>query len=113
MTVGIHIVHRYELYFDPADSLNASLYLCSVIGAGDTAVQAAIDKLRHAGLWSAQPAKQVADTQRSAYAEQMRFVACVELQIDEGVLLMARYTHPKFASDEGRWQQWITCLASL
>lgn len=111
MTVGVHIVHRYELYFDPADSLNASLYLCSALGSGDTVVQAAIDKLRTAGLWSAQPAKQVADAQRSAYAEQMRFIACTELQTGGGVLLLARYTHPKFASDEGRWQKWITCLS--
>lgn len=113
MTVGVHIVHRYELYFDPADSLNASLYLCSPIGTDDGAVQAAIDKLRNAGLWSAQPAKQVADAQRSAYAEQMRFIACTEWQTDEGVLLAARYTHPKFASDEARWQKWITCLAAV
>jgi len=112
MTVGAHIVHRYELYFDPADPLNASLYLGCGIGADDAAVKAAIDKLRAAGLWSAQPAKQVADGQRSAYAEQMRFIACVELQKDEGVLLLARYTHPKFASDETRWKKWVECLSN-
>jgi len=112
MTVGVHIVHRYDLYFDPADPLNASLYLCVAIGADDAAIKAAINKLRAASLWSAQSAKQVADEQRSAYAEQMRFIACTELQTDEGVLLLARYTHPKFASDEGRWQKWIACLST-
>lgn len=112
MTVGAHIVHRYELFFDAGDSLNASLYLCTGIGASDDAVNAAIDRLRQAGLWSAQPAKQVADAQRSAYAEQMQFIACVELQVAEGVLLAARYTHPRFASSDDRWQQWIACLSS-
>jgi len=112
MTVGVHIVHRYELYFDPADPLNASLYLCSPIGASDVVANTAITKLRDAGLWSLQPAKQVADTQRPAYAEQMRFIACVELQTSDGVLLLARYTHPKFASDEARWQKWIERLSA-
>lgn len=111
MTVGVHIVHRYELYFDPADPLNASLYLCTPLGANDVAVNAAIDKLRAAGLWSAQPAKQVADAQRSAYAEQMRFIACTVLQTTDGELLLARFTHSKFASDEGRWQKWLVCLS--
>jgi hypothetical protein len=113
MTVGVHIVHRYELYFDPSDALNASLYLCAPVGAIDIAANAAIDKLRSAGLWSAQPAKQVADAQRSAYAEQMTFIACVQLRTDEGELLLARYTHPKFASDDGRWQKWVACLSAM
>lgn len=111
MTVGVHIVHRYELYFDPADPLNASLYVCTPLGASDAAASVAIDQLRVAGLWSAQPAKQVAETQRSAYAEQMRFIACTLMQKAEGELLLARFTHPRFASDEGRWQKWIECLS--
>lgn len=110
--VGAFIVNEYDLFFDAADPLNRSLYLCKPASASDAVVTAAIERLRAAGLWSAQPAKQVADAQKAAYAEQMRFIACLEVQTEAGALLLARYTHPRFASDDGRWQRWVTCLSA-
>jgi hypothetical protein len=113
MSVGEHIIHKYDLFFDHADPLNASLYLCVPAGAGDLAVYAAIGRLGDAGLWSNQPAKSVAENQKPAYAEQMRFVACLEFHTKAGVLLLARYTHPKFVSNDDRWGKWATCLSAL
>jgi len=111
MSIGAHIVNKYDLYFDQGDLSNASLYLGSLAGTHDTAIYAAISRLHKENLWSGQPAKKVADAQRSVYAEQMRFIACVELQTKEGVLVLARYTHPKFPSDDFRWNKWLECLS--
>lgn len=110
MTLGAYIVNNHDLYFDPTDKANGSLYLATPLSAGSAAVESAIARLRAAGIWSSEPYKSVPDAQRAAYAEQMQFVACVQFEIDGIPLLATRYTHPKYPSSRERWDQWMKVL---
>lgn len=111
MSLGAHIVNNYDLYFDPADKANGSLYLVVDRSTDSAAVETTIARLRNAGLWSGESHKTVPDAQRSAYAEQMQFVACIQFNADGTPLLAARYTHPKYPSSAERWAQWQSVLA--
>ncbi len=113
MRIGEYIIHNYDLFYDSADSLNASLYVCAPCGGSDLVAYAAISRLGESGLWSNQPAKVVATHQKPSYAGQMRFLSCFELRIRTGTLLIVRYKHPKFVSDDDRWKKWYECLSSL
>jgi hypothetical protein len=112
MNIGAEIVYQHELYFDPADKRNGSLYLCAVPGTPAAAVEKSIEALRAGGLWSSEPYKTVPAEHKKNYAEQMLFKSCA--QFDNGVttLLAARYDHPKFPSDAARWSEWLSVLAA-
>lgn len=112
MNIGAEIVHQHELYFDPADAQNGSLYLCTAPGAAPAAVEAAIDSLRSAGLWSTEPYKSVPAAHKKSYAEQMRFIACAQFGADAAGIVAARFDHPKFPSDAARWSAWLETLAN-
>jgi hypothetical protein len=112
MNIGAEIVYQYELYFDPADKRNGSLYLCAAPGTPATAVEARIAALRAAGLWSAEPHKTVPAEHKKNYAEQMRFKACAQFDDGAAPLLAARYDHPKFPSDAARWSEWLAALGA-
>ena len=64
-----------------------------------------------AGLWSADPAKQVKDEQREAYATQMQFVEAVEVHVGGKTIVLARYDHPKFPSSAERFAAWKAAFA--
>ena len=102
------IVERYDLRFDAGDKANGSLYLCTARGTPVPAV--ALAALRAAGLWSAEPEKMVSDEQRPAYRDGLKFVAAVAYRDGAGHFLLARFDHPKFPSDGGRWEAWLACL---
>jgi len=111
MSVGAYIVNNHELFFDAHDKRNGSLYLAQAPGLDHSCIATAIEMLRTDHLWSVEAPKQVADTQKSAYAEQMVFMACREIIINGQKILAARFTHTKFPSDEGRWNAWLHCLS--
>lgn len=111
MNIGADIVYQHDLYFDPADKRNGSLYLCAPAGTAAAVVENRIAALRTAGLWSAEPHKVVPEEHKKNYAEQMRFVACAQFGDGDERLLAARYDHPKFPSDPARWQEWLNALA--
>lgn len=110
MTTGPQLIAQHDLYFDGGDRANGSLYLCSVPGGG-AAAAAAIERLRGAGLWSAQPAKQVAEEQKPVYAEQMQYLDRFDVMQDGVLVVAARFDHPRFPSDAQRWEAWRTLLA--
>jgi len=102
------IVDQYDLRFDAGDKRNGSLYVCTPRGGpAPTGVLAA---LRAAGLWSEEPEKSVADEQRQAYRDGLRFVAATAYRDGAGHVLLARFDHPKFPSDGARWDAWLGCL---
>jgi hypothetical protein len=104
-TLDAHsIVDHYDLRFDAADKLNGSLYLCTP--RGTPAPAAALAALRAAGLWSSEPEKCVPDEQRQAYKDGLQFVAAAAYRDGEGHILLARFDHPKFPSDGGRFAAW-------
>jgi hypothetical protein len=113
MNIGAEIVYQHELYFDPSDARNGSLYLCAAPGAPLDTVAPLIDALRSAGLWSDEPCKSVPETHKKAYAEQMRFVACAQFSHAGADYLAARYDHPKFPSDAARWAEWLAVLEKI
>ena len=102
------IIDEHELTFDPGDKLNASLYLC--VKPGSAAAANVVAGLRADGLWSAEPTKQVEAAHRDAYKAQLRFVAALRYEVDGEPLLVARFDHEKFPSDDGRWAAWQTAL---
>jgi len=102
------IIDRHVLTFDPADPRNGSLYIGEPLDA-DSGLHLAtvLTELRAAGLWSAAPEKQVPDAQRAAYREQLSLVAAQRYRNNGGEFLIARFDHPKFPSDAGRWEEWL------
>jgi hypothetical protein len=112
MDIGAEIVYQHELYFDPADKRNGSLYLCAPAGTPSAAVESSISALRTAGLWSTEPYKTVPEDHKKNYAEQMRLKACAQFDNGAARLLAARYDHPKFPSDGARWAEWLVTLGA-
>ena len=101
------IIDDHELSFDPGDPQNGSLYLCEARNGGSGLDRAAVlAKLRAAGLWSAEPEKQVPDAHRQAYKDQMQFVEATVYRTASGAFLIARFDHPKYPSSAARWQAW-------
>ena len=101
------IVDGYDLTFDPGDPLNGSLYLCTLRDSLATAPAQMLTPMRGADLWSADVEKQVANDQRQAYKDGLEFVAAVAYRSNAEHVVIARFNHPKFPSDNGRWQAWI------
>lgn len=106
------IVDGYDLCFDPGDPLNGSLYVCTVRGSGDALAGRLVAALRAAGLWSDEPVKTVPDEQRAAYRDGLEFVEARAYADADTHFLVARFDHPKFPSDAGRWAAWTACLES-
>jgi len=105
------IVDGFALCFDPGDRLNGSLYLALPRGVAHEALATElVARLRAAGLWSGEPPKWVAEQQRASYREQLRLVEAVRYRHAGPELVAARFDHPKFPSDAGRWQQWLRVL---
>ncbi len=108
------LIDSHELYFDAAEPRNASLYLCLPSGE-DSAVLARqlIASLCAAGLWSAAPAKQVADEQRDAYKAGLELLELTRFVYKGQSLHIARCDHPKFPSDADRWAEWQHAVAAF
>ena len=104
------IVDGYDLVFDPGDKLNSSLYLCTPRGGDATDALRLLASLRAADLWSDDLEKRVADDQRQAYKDELEFIEARAYHTDGGHVAVARFNHPKFASDEGRWRAWVDCI---
>ena len=105
------IIDKHELTFDPGDPQNGSLYLGEPRDTASGLDRAAlIAKLRAAGLWSDQPAKQVPDAHRQAYKDQLQFLEATCYRTAHGHFLIARFDHSKFPSSATRWQAWQTFL---
>lgn len=101
------IIDQHVLTFDPADKANGSLYVGEPLdGASGLHLQTELAALRAAGLWSAEPEKQVPDAHKGAYKEQMVLVDVVSYGAEGGSFLIARFDHPKFPSDAARWAAW-------
>jgi hypothetical protein len=102
------IIDRHVLTFDPADKRNGSLYIGEPLEE-DSGLHLAtvLSGLRAAGIWSAEPEKQVPDAHRAAYREQLALVDAVAYSGAAGTFLIARFDHPKFPSDEARWIEWV------
>lgn len=100
------IIDQHDLTFDPGDPLNGSLYLCQIRGQADAALDPIIAWRRAAQLWSDVEPKQIPDDHRDAYKEQLQFVAAVTYAVAGSKLMMARFAHEKFPSDQGRWDGW-------
>jgi hypothetical protein len=101
-----NVIDNHELTFDPGDPLNGSLYLCQGQDHTSTGLDSVIAALRAAQLWSDDEPKRVPDEQRAAYKEQLQFVEAVTYSLPDGTLLIARFDHAKFPSDQSRWDSW-------
>lgn len=112
MPIGADIVYNHDLYFDPADSRNGSLYLCVAPGTSNAEIEAIIELLRRSALWSPQAYKSVPAEHKKNYAEQMQFVACAQFSLGSTQFLVARFNHPKFPSDAERWSAWLSLLSA-
>lgn len=106
------LIDGYDLSFDPGDKLNGSLYVCTVRGSGDAEAANVVATLRAAGLWSGEAVKTVADEQRQAYRDGLVFVEARAYGAGKTHVVLARFDHPKFPSDAGRWQAWTACMES-
>ena len=104
------IVDGYDLMFDQGDKLNSSLYLCTPRGGDATDALRLLASLRAADLWSDDLEKRVADDQRQAYKDELEFIEARAYRTDGGHVAVARFNHPKFPSDQGRWRAWVDCI---
>ena len=104
------LVDGYDLMFDAGDKLNSSLYLCTPRGGDATDALRLLAFLRAAGLWSGDLEKNVADEQRQGYKDGLEFVEAHAFRTEGGHVAVARFNHPKFPSDEGRWRAWVDCI---
>lgn len=100
------IIDNHDLTFDPGDPLNGSLYLCRLRNQAGADLDPVIAALRAAQLWSDAEIKHVPDEHRDAYKEQLEFVEAVIYSVAGGELMIARFDHEKFPSDQGRWDNW-------
>lgn len=108
---GSALIRETALTFDTGDKLNGSLYVCDPADGGRAAsVDAAIGRLRAAGLWSDQPSRQVQADQKAAYEAQLRYVESWEFVVNGVELVIARYDHPKFPSSAARFAAWKQTL---
>ncbi len=99
-----HIVDNYDLCFDPADPRNGSLYVCTPRNGAGAGPQ--VERLRQAGLWSAETPKTVPDEQRQAYKEGLIFNAARVYGQGDKHWVLARFDHPKFPSNADQWAAW-------
>jgi hypothetical protein len=106
------IVDGYDLVFDTGDKLNGSLYLCTPRGGDAADALRILELLRAAGLWSDAPGKSVANDQRQAYKNGLEFVEAQAFRTDGGHVVVARFDHPKYPSDAGRWRAWLDCIGT-
>lgn len=102
------IFENHDLTFDPGDPLNGSLYLCHPRSQASASPERLIETLRIAGLWSKSEPKRVHDEQRDSYKSQLKFIEGVSYFIDARKFIIACFDHPKFPSDEDRWEDWKT-----
>jgi len=103
------LIDAHRLVFDPADKANGSLYLAVPLAAPAALdVAATLTALRAAGLWSAEPEKEVPDAHRAAYKAQLVLVEAVAYRGHGQDFAIARFDHPKFPSDAVRWAAWKT-----
>ena len=106
------IIDNYDLYFDGEDKDNASLYVC--VSRGGTTAGAVIEHLITAALWSQSPPKMVADAQRQAYKDGLEFVAAQRYRdAADNELVVARFDHPRFPSNDERWRAWLASLDTI
>jgi hypothetical protein len=113
MQPGAQLIHEHDLYFDGGDPANGSLYLCAPLNTEVAGVDAAIEQLREAGLWSQATPKQVPVVQKDAYAQQMQFIDSFEFKSGTATLKAARFDHPKYPSDAQRWSAWKNILKAV
>ena len=100
-------IDGHNLTFDPGDKLNGSLYLAEPFNTqSGICREEIISAMRSAQLWSDADPKQVPDGQRQAYKDQLELVDAIRYQTDQGQFSIARFDHPKFPSDDGRWSDW-------
>ena len=106
------LINHHELSFDPGDPLNASLYVCTARGDAnrDQAASQVLAQLRAAALWSDVAPKQVPDEHRAAYREQLRFVAAASYATPAGTVIIARFDHEKYPSNDERWHSWLATM---
>lgn len=110
---GTAIIMEWQLVFDRGDPLNGSLYICRrPAEESDAALAVAVDRLREAGLWSDEMPREVLDSQKAVYCEQLSFLEAATASVDGAVLLLARYDHPRFPSDADRYRAWCRCLGA-
>ena len=103
------IIENYDLYFDGEDKDNASLYVC--VARGSAAAGSVIEHLTTAALWSPSSPKMVADDQRQAYKDGLEFVAAQRYRdVDGNELVVTRFDHPRFPSNDERWRAWLASL---
>ena len=107
------IIDHHELAFDAADKANGSLYICEPRGQpGVIVTTALLAELRDAGLWSEEEPRSVPDEQREAYKEQLKLIDTSVYQQAGVEFLIARFDHPKYPSDGGRWDAWTAFFDS-
>lgn len=103
---GSALIKNFHLYFDGGDAANASLYLCTGWGLSDGDAQTIIARMRSAGLWSADAAKQVPPEQKSMYEKEMTFIGSLTGSSNGKVFYVAAYDHPKYKYHPERWRAW-------
>ena len=101
------LLDEHELFFDVGDQLNSSLYLCQLRGPGSIDFLPLCAQLRSAGLWSSQNPKQVEDGQREAYKRELEFLGAIAFRVRRSNVVIARFDHPKYSSNEARWDAWV------
>lgn len=109
---GTDYINHFNMHFDGGDMINASLYLCTDSSISDAEIETVIQAMREAGLWSADPAKTVADEHKPMYAEQMQFIGAVAASLHGKTFHAAAYDHEKFKYTPSRWQEWQSFLAA-
>lgn len=101
------IIDGHTLTFDPGDKLNGSMYLAESSGtSSEINPDKIISAMRSAQLWSESAPKQVAIEQRQEYKDQLVLVDAIRYRANDVQFAIARFDHPKFPSDDGRWSEW-------
>ena len=110
---GEWIFQNCDLFFDPDEPLNGSLYIC--LPRRRPVPTCIIEDMRQRSIWSDAKEKIVADSKRKAYKQQLKFLEAYLCYFHSEFIVISRFDHEKFRSNLPRWDCWkafFGCLGS-
>ena len=103
------IFRNCDLFFDPDEKLNASLYLC--LPRRKLVPRGIINKMRQKDIWSDAEEQIVTESKRDTYRQQLKFIDAHLCCCESEFVVISRFDHRCFPSDDDRWASWVQFFA--
>ena len=98
------IFQNCDLFFDPEEPLNASLYIC--LPRGKSLAKNIIGQMRLISIWSNAPEQIVPSSKRDVFKQQLKFIDAHLCHFDAQFIIISRFDHERFRSNAARWDCW-------